>query len=68
MEENAPNEGFGAESGFSNLMDNLMTEEELKAKLSEIKKTVTDFVREKPLVSIAAAVATGYILGKILKR
>ncbi|MCA1801719.1 MAG: hypothetical protein LC662_04580 [Rhodothermaceae bacterium] len=43
----------------------LLQDEELKARLNDLKGDVEGNIRKHPIVSILAAVATGYILGKL---
>lgn len=41
---------------------------DLQKKLTEFKGQATDMIRKNPLGSLAAAVATGFLVGKILKK
>ncbi|MFU8861173.1 MAG: hypothetical protein ACNA8K_12210 [Cyclonatronaceae bacterium] len=43
----------------------LLQDEELRARLKELKDDVEGNIRRHPVASILAAVATGYILGKL---
>jgi ElaB/YqjD/DUF883 family membrane-anchored ribosome-binding protein len=68
MEDEVSKDDFGSESELRNLFEHLISEEELKIRLKGLKNTVSDFVRDKPIVSVAAAAALGYLLGRIFKR
>jgi hypothetical protein len=43
----------------------LLQDEELKARLNDLKGDVEGNIRKHPIVSMLAAVAAGYILGKL---
>jgi hypothetical protein len=42
--------------------------EQLRSNLTDFDGEVRRFVREKPLLAVGAAIAAGYIVGRILSR
>ena len=42
--------------------------EQLRTDLTDLDSEVRRFVREKPLLALGAAIAAGYIVGRILSR
>ena len=43
----------------------ILSDEELHIRLTELKDQAEETIRERPLLSIAAGVAVGFIIGKI---
>jgi ElaB/YqjD/DUF883 family membrane-anchored ribosome-binding protein len=69
-EAQGPN-GHGTAGG---ILDNLNVEdaqqviEQTRAAVDQAVETAADFIRERPILCLAGAVALGYVIGKIVSR
>jgi ElaB/YqjD/DUF883 family membrane-anchored ribosome-binding protein len=69
-EAQGPN-GHGTPGG---ILDNLNVEdaqqviEQTRAAVDQAVETAADFIRERPILCLAGAVALGYVIGKIVSR
>ena len=70
IESQGPN-GQGAAGGILsniNVEDGQVILEQTRAAVENAVETASDFIRERPLICLAGAVALGYVLGKIVSR
>ncbi len=69
-EPQGPN-GHGTAGG---ILDNLNVEdaqqviEQTRAAVDQAVETAAEFIRERPILCLAGAVALGYVIGKIVSR
>ena len=63
--------GQGAAGGILsniNVEDAQQAVEQARAAVDHAIETASDFIRERPIVCLAGALALGYIIGKIVSR
>lgn len=66
--------GQGIGGGILNNLGNLNVEdaqqvmEQTRAAVDHAVETASDFIRERPIVCLAGALALGYVIGKIVSR
>ena len=63
--------GQGAGSGILgniNVEDAEQVIEQTRAAVDQAVETAADFIRERPILCLAGAVAIGYVIGKIVSR
>jgi ElaB/YqjD/DUF883 family membrane-anchored ribosome-binding protein len=71
IESQSPN-GQGAASG--GILSNVNIEEaqqvieQTRAAVDQAVETASEFIRERPIVCLAGALALGYLIGKIVSR
>jgi ElaB/YqjD/DUF883 family membrane-anchored ribosome-binding protein len=67
-------EGTNGHGGAAGLLSNLNIEEaqqvmeQTRAVVNEAVETASHFIRERPIVCLAGALALGYVIGKIVSR
>ncbi len=69
-EAQSPN-GQGAAGGILsnvNIEDAQQVIEQTRAAVDQALETASDFIRERPIVCLAGALALGYVIGKIVSR
>ena len=70
IESQGPN-GQGAAGGILNninIEDAEQVMEQTRAAVENAVETASDFIRERPIVCLAGAIALGYVIGKIVSR
>ncbi len=63
--------GQGAAGGILNninVEDAQQVIEQTRAAVDQALSTASDFIRERPIVCLAGALALGYVIGKIVSR
>ncbi len=63
--------GQGAAGGILsniNVEDAQQVIEQTRAAVDQALETASDFIRERPIVCLAGALALGYVIGKIVSR
>ena len=58
----------GGMLGNLNLEDAQQVMEQTRAAVDQAVETASDFIRERPVVCLAGAVALGYLIGKLASR
>lgn len=67
-------EGTNGHGGAASLLSNLKIEdaqqvmEQTRAVMEQAVDTASQFIRERPIVCLAGALALGYVIGKIVSR
>jgi ElaB/YqjD/DUF883 family membrane-anchored ribosome-binding protein len=70
IESQGPN-GQGVAGGILssvNIEEAQQVIEQTRAAVDQAVETAADFIRERPLVCLAGALALGYVIGKIVSR
>jgi ElaB/YqjD/DUF883 family membrane-anchored ribosome-binding protein len=64
-------DGQGVSGGILNnvnIEDAQQVIEQTRAAVDQALETASDFIRERPIVCLAGALALGYVIGKIVSR
>jgi ElaB/YqjD/DUF883 family membrane-anchored ribosome-binding protein len=67
-------EGTNGHGGAASILSNLNVEdaeqviEQTRAAVGQALEAASDFVRERPIICLAGALALGYVIGKIVSR
>lgn len=67
-------QGTNGQGGMSGLIDHLNVDdaqqmmEQTREAMDKALSTASDFIRERPMVCLAGALALGYVIGKIVSR
>jgi ElaB/YqjD/DUF883 family membrane-anchored ribosome-binding protein len=67
-------QGANGQGGAGGILSNLNVEdaqqvmEQTRAAMDQALKTASEFIRQRPIVCLAGALAFGYIVGKIVSR
>ena len=65
---NGQNAGGGGVLGNINVEDAQQMMEQTRAAIDQAVETAGDFIRERPILCLAGAIALGYVIGKIASR
>jgi len=71
IESQSPNGQGGAGSGILsnvNIEEAQQVIEQTRAAVDQAVETASEFIRERPIVCLAGALALGYLIGKIVSR
>jgi ElaB/YqjD/DUF883 family membrane-anchored ribosome-binding protein len=66
--EKSGNGGFGAVLGEFGAEDAQRLVEQTKVAVDEAMNQASEFIRERPMLCLAGALALGYVIGKIVSR
>lgn len=67
-------QGANGQGGAAGILNNLNVEdaqqviEQTRVAMDQALETASDFIRERPIVCLAGALAIGYVIGKIVSR
>ena len=67
-------QGANGQGPVGGILDNLDVEdaqqviEQTRAAVDQAIETASDFIRERPIICLAGALALGYVIGKIVSR
>lgn len=67
-------QGSNGQGAVGGILNNLNVEdaqqviEQTRAAVDQALETASDFIRERPIVCLAGALALGYVIGKIVSR
>ena len=67
-------QGANGQGGVGGILNNLNIEdaqqvmEQTRAAVDQAVETASDFIRERPIICLAGAIAIGYVIGKIVSR
>ena len=67
-------QGANGQGGAGGILSNINVEdaqqvmEQTRAAVEHAVETASDFIRERPILCLAGAVALGYVIGKIVSR
>lgn len=67
-------QGANGQGGVGGILNNINSEdaqqaiEQTRAAVDHALETASDFIRERPIVCLAGAIALGYVIGKIVSR
>jgi ElaB/YqjD/DUF883 family membrane-anchored ribosome-binding protein len=69
--ESEGSNGHGSAAGILsnlNIEDAQQVMEQTRAAVDHAVETASEFIRERPIVCLAGAIALGYVIGKIVSR